>query len=93
MPAKPSFKLTRAQFHELSDEHGGICLACGATQDSGVEPDARGYPCDECGQRAVCGIEEALLAGRIELVSPKTQGSVLAAFLDPRDDEDGDLDD
>ena len=38
----------------------GFCLACGA-EASGVEPDANGYLCEECGKREVCGAEEILL--------------------------------
>ena len=37
----------------------GICVACGSDQD-GVEPDARAYKCESCGQRAVYGAQELL---------------------------------
>ena len=37
----------------------GICISCGAERD-GCEPDARGYPCDECGSDTVYGAEELL---------------------------------
>jgi hypothetical protein len=90
MPTEPKFKLTIAQFHELRDEYGGICLNCGARKYGGIEPDARGYVCDDCGKKAVVGIEEALLRDRIEVVSPKTRSSVFAAYLDPLDVEDSD---
>jgi len=40
----------------------GFCLACGAERD-GCEPDAREYPCDECGENEVFGAEECLLMG------------------------------
>jgi hypothetical protein len=43
-----------------SDEHMGFCLACGA-EAYGVEPDARGYRCEECGEPRVFGAEEILL--------------------------------
>jgi DNA-directed RNA polymerase subunit RPC12/RpoP len=42
------------------DEYLGYCLACGA-EHYGVEPDARRYECEECGQRKVFGAEEILL--------------------------------
>lgn len=42
------------------DEGGGFCLACGA-EAYGVEPDARGYECEECGERAVYGAAECLM--------------------------------
>lgn len=42
------------------DDNGGICLACG--EDAyGVEPDARRYECEACGERAVYGAEELLI--------------------------------
>ena len=39
----------------------GFCKQCGAEAE-GVEPDARDYVCDECGEEAVYGAEEILLA-------------------------------
>jgi len=38
----------------------GFCLACGADAE-GVEPNARGYECEECGARKVYGAEECLI--------------------------------
>tara|TARA_Y100000034_G_C6525521_1_gene226260 strand:+ start:135 stop:296 length:162 start_codon:yes stop_codon:yes gene_type:complete len=44
-----------------SDDHRGFCLACG--EDAyGVEPDARNYECEECGEKEVFGAEECLMA-------------------------------
>jgi hypothetical protein len=40
-------------------EQVGFCLGCGA-EASGVEPDAREYECEECGQSKVYGVEELL---------------------------------
>ncbi len=45
-----------------SDNSGGFCLACGA-EAYGVEPDARRYTCENCGQPKVYGAEELLLMG------------------------------
>jgi predicted RNA-binding Zn-ribbon protein involved in translation (DUF1610 family) len=42
-----------------SDDYAGFCLACGAEAE-GVEPDAREYPCPDCGAHAVYGAEEVL---------------------------------
>jgi hypothetical protein len=39
----------------------GFCISCGAEAE-GVEPDARRYPCEACGQCAVYGAEELLIA-------------------------------
>jgi hypothetical protein len=38
----------------------GFCTSCGA-EAYGVEPDARGYKCEECNVRAVYGAEELIL--------------------------------
>lgn len=43
-----------------SGEMYGFCIACGALAD-GVEPDARRYECDQCGERKVYGAEELLM--------------------------------
>ena len=40
-------------------DNPGFCLSCGADAD-GVEPDAEGYNCDNCGASAVTGAENAL---------------------------------
>lgn len=49
-------------FLALVEEYAneGICHHCGNLQ-SGVEPDAERYTCQECGQPAVGGIELALM--------------------------------
>ena len=38
----------------------GICIACGNEPFVG-EPDARFYPCEECGENRVFGAEEIML--------------------------------
>jgi len=45
-----------------ADECIGFCTACGEQAD-GVEPDARGYECEVCGECAVFGAEELLIGG------------------------------
>ena len=57
-----TFKLEQIQ--EMMDESGGFCIACGAEHYS-VEPDARNYPCEECGERKVYGAEELVLMGLV----------------------------
>lgn len=42
------------------DDSSGFCLACGHHQH-GVEPDARKYPCESCGEHRVYGAEEIVL--------------------------------
>lgn len=56
------------EFQERADNYDGVCLACGTWTFGGVEPDASGYPCEECGADKVMGAEEALLMGKLDLV-------------------------
>jgi len=39
----------------------GICITCGDECD-GVEPDAREYTCESCGEATVYGAEELLMS-------------------------------
>ncbi|HEY6018434.1 MAG TPA: hypothetical protein VIY48_00585 [Candidatus Paceibacterota bacterium] len=48
------------QFGEL--DCPGFCLSCGEDIE-GVEPDARYYRCEFCGEEMVFGAEECLLMG------------------------------
>ena len=43
-----------------SDDSLGFCLDCGAMA-YGVEPNARHYECESCGERWVFGAQETLL--------------------------------
>jgi DNA-directed RNA polymerase subunit RPC12/RpoP len=43
-----------------SGEYVGFCVKCGE-EASGVEPDARKYECESCGERGVYGAEELLI--------------------------------
>ena len=43
-----------------ADDNLGICGACGQ-EAYGVEPDARKYPCESCGEKRVHGAQEWLL--------------------------------
>jgi predicted RNA-binding Zn-ribbon protein involved in translation (DUF1610 family) len=42
------------------DDNIGFCISCGMEHYS-VEPDARGYECENCGKNKVFGAEELLL--------------------------------
>ena len=41
-------------------ENPGFCIDCGS-EESDVEPDARNYRCEACGQKEVFGAEELLI--------------------------------
>lgn len=47
---------------DAGEDTTGICTQCGFEQD-GVEPDAEGYTCENCGAVAVSGAEQILLTG------------------------------
>jgi hypothetical protein len=46
--------------HRMTLDDPGLCLTCGNEQTN-VEPDARGYECEACGEPTVYGAEELLL--------------------------------
>jgi predicted RNA-binding Zn-ribbon protein involved in translation (DUF1610 family) len=46
--------------YRMTLDNPGICVSCGNEQ-GGVEPDARRYECEACGDHAVYGAEELLL--------------------------------
>ena len=55
-------RVTEAVERELvSLDNPGFCLACGAEAE-GVEPDAEQYACEICGEAAVYGAAEILVA-------------------------------
>lgn len=45
----------------MDDTDDGICHNCGHIQ-SNVEPDARNYKCENCGDNAVFGIEQTVIS-------------------------------
>lgn len=54
-------RLLEAVERSMTDlDNPGFCIVCGAEAE-GVEPDARRYKCEVCGELAVYGAEELLL--------------------------------
>ncbi len=54
-------RVIEAVEREMSSlDNPGFCLACGEDAD-GVEPDAREYECESCGERQVYGAAELLI--------------------------------
>jgi len=47
------------------DDNIGFCIVCGE-EHSGVEPDARNYKCDSCGENKVFGAEQIIIEGLAE---------------------------
>jgi len=70
MPDTYAFTSQNGTRVEIPDDHLngcglddiGYCLICGLDYDN-VEPDARKYPCDECGKNSVYGAQEIMIAG------------------------------
>jgi hypothetical protein len=58
--------MSEDEYSEHTDEYNGLCLACGAIREGSTEPDAENYPCEDCGQNKVVGMENALVMGLIE---------------------------
>lgn len=67
----------KATLGQVEDGLNGGCTACGKVIEGGVEPDARNYECEHCGQKKVFGLEELVIMDGVELI----------------DDEDDDWDD
>jgi hypothetical protein len=57
--------VTEDEFAELDTT--GFCVACGA-EVLGVEPDARQYACEGCGEETVYGVEELLVMGLVRII-------------------------
>jgi hypothetical protein len=58
--------LPEVSVSEVSDGTMGFCLACGA-EAGGVEPDARRYQCESCGEAKVYGLGELALIGLLRI--------------------------
>ena len=59
--------ISEEEYAHHSNDYDGLCLSCGAWSSGGVEPDAENYKCEACGERAVCGAEQALLMGKLDV--------------------------
>ncbi len=55
-------RITEAVQRQMTTlDNPGFCIKCGCEHHE-CEPDARKYKCESCGERAVYGAEELLLA-------------------------------
>lgn len=54
-------------FEAAAESYEGFCTTCNEVTNSGVEPDARRYECESCGNRTVYGMAEALMNGSIQV--------------------------
>jgi hypothetical protein len=60
-------EMKEKEFARESEEYTGFCLGCGE-DCSGIEPDARKYECDSCGEKKVYGLEELMIMGLVRLI-------------------------
>lgn len=60
------FTMTEDEYSSLDNDSMGLCIRCGADK-SNVEPDARKYPCESCGENGVYGVAELLIADVIQI--------------------------
>lgn len=56
---------TEDEMYAVNGSDEGFCLGCGSTQ-GGVEPDARRYECEGCGEHLVYGFQELLIMGLLK---------------------------
>lgn len=63
------FEMTPGEFQTASDHYEGRCIECGAVAH-GCEPDAHEYKCNNCGEKAVYGLEQLLLMGNVIIDTP-----------------------
>ena len=59
------FKPVVENYDDLEDN--GWCLACGTDVTGGIEPDARRYKCEGCGEMKVYGMQELVLMNLVVL--------------------------
>lgn len=56
---------TLEQIQTADDAQEGFCVTCGTSREC-CEPDAREYPCDECGTQTVFGAQELVMMGLVQ---------------------------
>lgn len=87
---KNTLKLTELEFTLHNDDNDGYCLYCNEFTYGGVEPDARNYLCEGCGEKKVFGIEELMIRGMVEVVDDEEEGekkSILKDYLNGENNE------
>jgi hypothetical protein len=70
-----TLRMSTDAWRSAREDYIGWCRSCGEERDS-TEPDARAYECEACGEPAVYGAEEWLMAGWVETTAPPGEGGV-----------------
>lgn len=80
--------MTIEQIQQHMEDNDGFCIVCKeVTNYGGVEPDARNYKCEQCGEMMVFGMEEA---AAVMMVVPISVGD--GDDYEPADIEPGEFD-
>ncbi len=66
------FDVEESEYMELNEENAGACIRCGA-EAYGVEPDARKYECENCGEHGVYGLDELLIMGYVNITGTRNE--------------------
>lgn len=61
-------RITEQELFAECEAFRGFCPACDNFVRDGVEPDAQGHACPECGGSAVVGAELAVIQGKLDLM-------------------------
>lgn len=64
-----NIQLTSDEYTEMREDYCGVCMNCGEITWDGCEPDMTNGPCESCDMEKVMGIEEMLMAGRVQIIT------------------------
>ena len=86
-------RLSKREYYVHSNYNDGYCSYCNLiTNEGGVEPDAKGYECNDCGNNTVMGIEMAFITDAIAIKENANNHDISEdekGFYDEHDDEYG----
>lgn len=70
-------KISEVDIPKLMNSNSGVCLGCEEIIIGGIEPDARKYECEICGENKVYGIEECILNNYIIITKASVKDFVV----------------
>ena len=73
-------EMSMKEYYIASRNHEGYCTECKKLTRDRCEPDAENYPCPDCENNSVFGVENAMLIGYIDITS--TKGSRRQGWID-----------
>jgi hypothetical protein len=72
-----AFAMPFEEFTGLDEDNCGLCIRCGELTVGGVEPDARKYECECCGENGVYGMQELLMMDLVRVTEEEEEGGTL----------------